>query len=328
MTRPHQPSVCVTGAAGYIGREVVHHLAAASENLGRIVALDVREPREGDRLDGVGYVTADVRDPAMAEVFTEHDIDTVVHLATIVTPGKQRDREIEHSVDVGGTQNVLEACLATGVRHVIVTSSGAAYGYHADNPRPLHEDDPVRGNPEFAYSDHKRQVEEMLARYRAEHPELKQLVLRPGTVLGETTRNQITDLFDKRVVLGLWGCEIPFVFVWDQDLAACVVKGVLEEAQGIYNVAGDGTLALKVIARLLGKPYLPLPAPLIQAALWVLHAIGATQYGPEQVNFLRYRPVLANDRLKSEFGFEPKYASRQTFDVFVEHRRGQGRKGL
>ena len=55
----------------------------------------------------------------------------------------------------------------------------------------------MRGNEAFAYAYHKRLVEEMLARWRTEHPELKQVVLRIGTILGETVHNQITDLFEK-----------------------------------------------------------------------------------------------------------------------------------
>jgi UDP-glucose 4-epimerase len=35
----------------------------------------------------------------------------VVHLASIVTPGKKSNREFEYSVDVDGTRNLLEACL-------------------------------------------------------------------------------------------------------------------------------------------------------------------------------------------------------------------------
>ena len=49
-----------------------------------------------------------------------------------------------------------------------------------------------------------------------------------------------------------------------------------------------------------------LPAWLLQAALALLKPLGLTQYGPEQVNFLRYRPVLANRRLKESFGYVPQ----------------------
>ena len=58
------------------------------------------------------------------------------------TEGLSR-REFEYSVDVLGTENVLQACRAAGVRKIVVSSSGAAYGYHADNPEWLSEDDPV-----------------------------------------------------------------------------------------------------------------------------------------------------------------------------------------
>ena len=86
-----------------------------------------------------------------------------------------------------------------GVQHVIVSSSGAAYGYHPDNPAWLSETDAIRGNHEFAYSWHKRLVEEMLAEYREREPQLRQTVFRIGTILGETVSNQITALFDMRL---------------------------------------------------------------------------------------------------------------------------------
>ena len=57
-----------------------------------------------------------------------------------------------------------------------------------------------------------------------------------------------------------------------------------------------------------------LPAGLLQAALWLLKPLGLTQYGPEQVDFLRYRPVLDNRRLKKEFGYVPKLSSAEVFE--------------
>ncbi|MEN8235666.1 MAG: SDR family oxidoreductase, partial [Actinomycetota bacterium] len=266
---------------------------------------------------------ADVRDPGLVDLLTEHAVDVVVHLAAIVSPGKKPDRELEHSIDVGGTRNVLEASLAAGVGKVVVSSSGAAYGYHADNPEWIDEDDALRGNPEFAYSDHKRLVEEMLAEWRAEHPEMKQLVFRPGTILGAGTRNQITDLFDRSFVLGIRGSETPFVFIWDRDVVACLRRGVETDATGIYNLAGDGAMPLRSIAAAMGKRYIEIPAGVVRAALGVMKGLGVTQYGPEQVNFLRYRPVLSNRRLKEELGYSPQKTTEETFAFFLESRHGQ-----
>ncbi|MFQ5628968.1 MAG: NAD-dependent epimerase/dehydratase family protein, partial [bacterium] len=220
-----------------------------------------------------------------------------------------------------GTCNILQACVQMGVKKIILTSSGAAYGYHVDNPPWLQESDALRGNPEFAYSDHKRLVEEILAEYRRKHPELQQLIFRPGTVLGGSVSNQITALFEKKLMIGLRGASTPFVFIWDEDVADCIVKGVFEEKFGIYNLAGDGTLSLREIAQMQGKPFIALPVWLVSSAFAILQRLGLSQYRPEQVNFLRYRPVLSNRKLKEDFGYTPMLSTKQVFEYYLEKRR-------
>ena len=63
-----------------------------------------------------------------------------------------------------------------------------------------------------------------------------------------------------------------------------------------------------------------LPPGLLRGALWLLKFFGLTQYGPEQIDFLRYRPVLDNRRLKEEFGYVPKLTSSQVFDLWRNSR--------
>lgn len=222
--------ILVTGADGFLGRSVV--AALAREGVGTIVAADVREVPAERRLPGVTYRVQDVRDPALGQTLADHAIDSVVHLASIVTPGKGSSREFEYSVDVLGSQNVLDACVATGVKQLVVSSSGAAYGYHADNPAWLRETDALRGNEVFAYSHHKRLVEEMLAQYRTQHPGLAQTVLRIGTILGERVDNQITALFEKPRLLAIRGSESPFVFIWDEDVTGAILHALRTQRAG------------------------------------------------------------------------------------------------
>ena len=211
---------------------------------------------------------------------------------------------------------MLDACLAHGVRRIVVSSSGAAYGYHADNPAWLSEDDPVRGNEVFAYSHHKRLVEEMLAELRETNPELEQVVLRIGTILGERVDNQITALFERPRLLKIRGSDSPFVFVWDTDVVAIICRAVTAPVTGVFNVAGDGTLTVDEIAERLGKPVLTLPEPALRLALRIGRRLGLTPYGPEQTIFLKHRPVLANDRLKTEFGYMPSKTSAEAFEAW------------
>jgi len=304
--------ILITGAAGYIGHQLGNRLA-------RDFAVFGTDIRERNDLTFPLHVL-DIRSEQLTGFMREHGITHVVHLASVLQASKDRQRDFD--IDVGGTRNILQACVATGVQHLTVTSSGAAYGYHADNPDWIDEDDPLRGNEAFAYADHKRQVEEMLADWRNRHPGLRQLVLRPGTVLGTATRNQITALFTARRILVLKGHDSPFVFIWDEDVLAILEKGIREDAEGIYNLAGDGALNMREIARRLGKPTLTLPVGLVKLGLRMAGWLGKPT-GPEQIDFLRYRPVLSNRRLKEEFGYTPKKTSAETFDCFAEHAMGR-----
>ncbi|WP_010205828.1 NAD-dependent epimerase/dehydratase family protein [Salinibacterium sp. PAMC 21357] len=312
--------VLVTGGSGFLGTSVVAGLAA-SEAIERVVSADIRAPSPGVRLPGVLYERVDVTDAGgLPALLRSHQIDTVVHLASIVNPGKNTTVTQEFAVDVDGSRAVFEACVDAGVSRVVVSSSGATYGYHSDNPEWITESDPLRGNDDFPYSRHKRMVEERLAELRVSAPQLSQTIFRIGTILGPGLENQITALWNSRRLLTVAGSDSPFVFVWVDDVVAVIVKAATGGAAGIYNVAGDGKLTAKEIAQTLGKKQLVVPAWALAAALWVGHTLRLTPHGPAQVKFLRYRPVLDNRALKESFGFTPARTSREAFASYLEAR--------
>ena len=299
--------VLITGAAGYVGSLLGTRLARS----GFVLGTDLRP-----RTDlGFECLTLDIRDRALGKLMRERRITHVVHLASVLEGSGDRAREFD--IDVNGTRNVIEGAIAARVRHLTVSSSGAAYGYHADNPAWIAEEHPLRATEGFAYAHHKRLVEEMLQRYRVSHPTLGQLVLRICTVIGATTRNQITALFQRRRILAVRGAESRFVFVWDEDVAGAIAHGLEADRRGIYNLAGDGALTLAEIAARLDRPLLPLPASVLRTALWAGRLVGVGRYGPEQLDFLRWRPVLDNRRLKEEFGYTPRKTSREAFEEFA-----------
>lgn len=309
-------TVLITGANGYIGKKLIQHLHDEGEY--KLVAVDLNSPPQEQMLSEVNYEIADIRDALLKDLFREYSPQVVVHLASIVSAGG--DPDFEYSVDVLGTENVLESCLIGGTGQIIVTSSGAAYGYHADSPEWLSESDPLRGNDDFPYSKHKRLVEELLAKYRLTQPQLKQLIFRPGAVIGPSVSNQITALFEKPFVLGVAGFKSSFVFIWDEDVVSCFSKGIREGSEGIFNLAGTGALSMKEIAGILNKPYLPLPAWLIGAALGLSRFVGLGKLGPEHVKFLRYRPVLSNHKLVEDFGLKPQKTSKEAFEAYRKSR--------
>ena len=304
--------ILITGAAGDIGSRLASALAEKEEVRLYTTAL-------GELRNPIGSIHRkfDIRDPEFLQWVAEIKPNVVVHLASIIKLPNGMTEEEAHDIDVTATKNLLDVSVQSGVDKFIVTSSGAAYGYWPDNPSWISEEDPVRGNDDYFYSRHKKEVERLLEDYRLKHPNLKQVVLRPGTVLGPNFENPITSIFEKSVITGISGSNSPFVIIWVDDLVAYLIEAATTDVKGVFNVAGDETLSLKQIAKKLNKPYLSFPSWLIKGVFALFKPVGLSQYGPEQVKFLQYRPVLSNTRIKRVFKYQPKKTTVGAFESFI-----------
>ena len=107
----------VTGATGFLGRHLVKTLLDHGDE---VVAL-VRTPGSAGLPDGVRLRPGDVLDRASVEAALD-GIDGVFHAAGKVSR-KPDDAEELHTLHVRGTKNVVEACIAKGVRRVVLAST-------------------------------------------------------------------------------------------------------------------------------------------------------------------------------------------------------------
>lgn len=310
--------ILVTGASGYIGSQLVEHLSSLSNEDIQIFATDLREKKWKITHHKVEFYKADLCTKEVADLILKVKPNVVVHLAAIVDPPKGMTSKTMHDIEVGGTKRILEACTTVNTQKIIITSSGAAYGYYADNPDWLKETDFLRGNEDMPYPYHKRLVEEMLAEYKVQNPALQQLIFRVSTILGDTTNNQITAMFHKKNVMGVQGTDTPFVIIWDKDLVNILTVGIFNDKEGAYNIAGDGYITLKEMADLMKKRFIQLPPHIIKHGIKILKMFGATRYDPEQVRFVQFRPVLDNNKLKTEFGYTPKKTSKEVFIYYAK----------
>src|SRR5689334_15073952 len=98
--------ICVTGATGVFGRDLVRRLARDGHE---VVALARREP--AGLPAGATFVAGDVRDAAVVEKAMA-GCDTVAHLAFVLAA--IHDEEATRDINLGGTANVLDAMARTG----------------------------------------------------------------------------------------------------------------------------------------------------------------------------------------------------------------------
>lgn len=147
----------VTGATGYVGREVVRQLLGRGDD---VTALGRTPPGEK-----IPFIHADLTDTAGLErSLARRRFDCVIHVASL--PGDTGDPAQMVRVNVNGCQNLLEYARKATVGRFVLTSSISAYEWYPAtkfNPpdtMPVNENHPCR--PKDMYSTTKR-IQELLA---------------------------------------------------------------------------------------------------------------------------------------------------------------------
>ncbi len=312
-------TVAITGLATFVGRRLTERLRESHPNL-QLVGVDRRKPYSLDL--SVRYHEVDLTDPTadsrLAEAFEKEGVEAVVHAAFRRTPTP--DLETDHELETIGSLHVLNACAATRVRRVVLASTSMLYGPWPDNPNFLTEEHPLRGHPRAHCINNRVEVEEIVARWSARHPEAEVTVLRPCWVMGPRHVDSVVSYFEPPVVPTLLGYDPLLQFVHEEDCLRVFEQAVMESHPGVFNVVGRGVLPLSTVLRTAGKRALPVPA----AILYRLRAIPSqAQTGdpPEAFfDYLRYLWTAAGEKGWDAFG-EPLYSTREAWASFVSSRR-------
>ena len=141
--------VLVTGGAGYIGSHTCVELLAAGHQVvvldnycnSKPVALDRVEEISGQRL--TARYEADIRDRArLAEIFSEHTVDAVIHFAGLKAVGESVSQPMAYyDNNVSGTLALTEVMAGAGVKRIVFSSSATVYG--DPSSVPIREDFPT-----------------------------------------------------------------------------------------------------------------------------------------------------------------------------------------
>jgi len=300
---------CITGISGYIGKLLAQKLARDPEN--KVIGIDLIQP-EG--LETIKTYQNDIRDPAILNIFKKEKVEVVVHLAFYTAP--EGDAVLAQSVNVEGTRNILAAAAKAPVGRFVLASSAAAYGSHPDNPIPMAEAHPLRPNRYFYYSDHKALQEKLAQEFKHEHPEIQLLILRPCVLIGPHINNPTGDSLKQKVLIYIKDKEPPFQLIYEDDAAEAFYLAAVHDAEGIFNIAADGTLTYPELANLINKKIILLPFGLLKVLANIGKWLRLSPVGAKTINFISNPIIIDPAEFNRRFNFTPQYDTIQAMIQF------------
>jgi UDP-glucose 4-epimerase len=301
--------ILITGLSTYWGGRLAQALEGI-EGAEAIIGVDSEDPtRELERTE---FVRIGTQHSLLRRIVESAEIDTVVDTRLVVDSVTTSPREA-HEKNVIGTMNILAACSGpdSTVRKFIFKSSAHFYGTAQDDPAFFTES---MGRPHPPGTPIERDIveaEASVADFADKNPGVATTILRCANVLGPDVRTSHSALLSLPVVPTILGFDPRYQFVHEDDVVGALAHATQNDVPGVYNVAGDGVLALSEVIDLLGKQLAPLIPPWgTGLAAAALRRFGL-RLSPEMLGQLRYGRGLDNRKFKAT-GFGFRYTTRET----------------
>lgn len=304
--------VALTGSSGHLGANLVRLLI---EKGYEVCALVNRDTRAVEGLDCARSPGSVLDTDSLCAAF--RDAEIVFHLAAVVTLA-HRDNGTVWRTNVDGTRNVVNACVARGVRRLIHFSSIHAFSAHPCD-EVVTEDRPLAAESNLPIYDRTKVAGELEA-LKGSGQGLEVLIVNPTAVVGP---NDFKPSAMGRVLLDLKARRLPAVvqggFSWvdarDVSLGA-EAAGRIGRSGERYLLAGHHK-SLAELARIAsviaGVPPPHFTLPVWMARLGVPFAAFASAVSGKPASFTRaslravtHHQKISYDKAACELGYAPR----------------------
>ncbi|HEY9769691.1 MAG TPA: UDP-glucose 4-epimerase GalE [Coleofasciculaceae cyanobacterium] len=193
--------ILLTGGAGYIGSHTVKKLGEAGYE---IVIYDNLSTGSAAAILYGELIQGELNDPQrLAQVFTQHQFDAVLHFAASISVPESLEKPLNYYYNnTCNVVNLLQCCQKFDVNQLVFSSTAAVYGEIQEYP--VRESSPTL--PINPYGKSKLMSETIIRDY-ARASELKYVILRYFNVAGADSSGKIGQMGNKAAHLIKVGCD-------------------------------------------------------------------------------------------------------------------------
>ncbi len=317
-------TILVTGVSRFVGAAFARELSV-DPRVARVIGLDLLEPHHP--LGAAEFVRADIGSPLVGRVIAQAGVDTVVHLSVSgedVPGGTARVSQKERNVI--GTMQLLAICTAQPtVRRIVLKSSGSVYGSSSRDPAVFTEEMATGTRIRTGHIRDLLEVEGYVRAVPRRRADIVTCTLRMAHLVGHGVESNLTDYLRAQVLPTPLGYDARLQLLHPDDAIAALVAaatGESERAVGVVNVAGDGVMTLSHVARVLGRPTLPVPRSAGRRLSAVARRLGIRSMSDDQIDYLTWGRCLETTRMRTRLGIEPRWTTRATVEALAGHRGG------
>jgi len=311
--------VLITGISRHLGGRLAQRLEQ-DPDVGDIYGVDFDPPSH--ELNRTEFVRADIRNPLIVKVLQATEVDTVVHAAVIATPGGAGGRAQMKEINVIGTMQLLAACQkAEKLRKVVMKSTTTVYGSEPTDPAVFTEDMGPQSQPKTGYAKDAWEVENYARSFGRRRPDVALTLLRFANFIGPRIQTPLTRYLSLPIVPTAFGYDPRMQLIHEDDAVEVLYRAVREDHPGTFNAAGDGVVYLSQLIRMGGKVPAPIMTPFFGVTSSLVRRTGLVDFSPEQIGFLLYGRVGDTERLKTQFGYTPKFTTKEAVRDFLATRK-------
>jgi UDP-glucose 4-epimerase len=254
---------------------------------------------------------ADYHSRKLDEVFKKHQFDAVLHLGRI-RESQKYSPQYRFQMNVIGTQKLLELCRTNGVKNLVILSTYHVYGAHRLNPLVIGEDAPLRASQSFPELSDAVEMDHAATHFMWKVREVRTTILRPTNVIGKHVRNTICSLLRSGICPRVFGFDPLMQFIDEKDLARALILALENPVPGIFNVAGEGVIALSHAIRHAQAMAVPVPPVITASLVRLLAEVSRIPFPPYLLEFFKYPTILSDDLFRKTFGYQPKVKTVQS----------------